>query len=78
MAESIIGLLGGLAALLLWWLRRRAARRSDPLQQHRQHYDAIDREIASTAPGHPGAGRDGLADDLDELDRLSRAQDHRR
>lgn len=78
MIETLLGLASGLVALLLWWLRRRAARRDNPLEQHRQRYENIDREMVRTPHQRPGAGRGSLADDLDELDRLQKSQGDRR
>ena len=72
MLESILGILSGLVALLLMWWRRRNAQNNDPYAQHRQKYRAIDREMAQPAHGQAGALRNGLADDLDELDRLQK------
>ena len=71
MTVAILGLLGALVPFALWLWKRRADRRDDPLEQHRQKYEQIEK------PVRPVADLD-LSDDLDELERLRRAQAHQR
>ena len=71
MATGIISLATVLLGILFWWLKRSAAKAADPLEQNRNRYAQIDKEIAS---GNSGDITTGGGADLDELDRLQRAR----
>ena len=71
MAVSIIGLVCALVPLLVWWLKRRAARADDPAVQNEARH--VQAELDLIKRDGEAASRHGL-DDLDQLDRLSRAK----
>ena len=75
MVTSILAIAAALVGLAVWWFQRQGAKQDDPLEQHRRRYAGTDAEIAGAKPGAAGHG---LADDLDELERLQRAKDSRR
>ena len=70
MATGIISLATLLLGILFWWLKRSAAQASDPVEQNRNRYEQIDKQIQSGKSDNLTAGG---GDDLDELDRLQRA-----
>lgn len=73
MITSLIALLVALVPFVLWLYKRRAARRADPLQQHRDRYQQIDRDLIARA-GQAASAHS--ADDLAELERRLRARIH--
>lgn len=71
MATAILTLLATLAGFAVWAIRRRVEHKADPLEQHRERYEEIDREIAK------GDGVQAALkhfDDLDEIERLEKSQ----
>ena len=71
MATGILSLVATLLGILFWWLKRSAAKAADPIEQNKNRYAQIDKEIAS---GNSGDLTIGGGADLDELDRLQRAR----
>ena len=56
---------------IFWLIVRRKKQQDDPVQQNRNRYDQIDKDIAT---GDSTVTTAHATDDLDELDRLSRLQ----
>lgn len=69
MTLAILGIVSALVPVVFWWMQRRAKRRDDPIQQHRERYAQIDRDIIEGASKRATAH---ASDDLDELDRLQK------
>ena len=62
MTMAILSLLATLIPFGIWLYKRHAEKEASPMEQHRNKYEAIEKPVA--------ASDDGLAFDLDELDRL--------
>lgn len=75
MVTGIITLAGTLIGILFWMMKRHAAKMDDPLQQNRERYAQIDKDIAR---GNSVATTLHASADLDELERLLNAQSNKR
>ena len=77
MLTGLFSFLGEAFKLLFFFVQRGEARRNDPLEQHRQRYEELDRNLDR---GDATAAVVAGARDLDELERLqhARAGDPRR
>lgn len=65
---AIFGILGVLVPFVIWLIKRRVERESDPLENHRERYAKIDKDIlAKDSTAHASA-------DLDELERLQKSR----
>lgn len=67
---AIVSLVTTVLGILFWWMKRSAAKKADPVEQNRNRYEKIDQQIAS---GDSDSITAGGGDDLDELERLQRA-----
>lgn len=70
MLTGLFSFLGEAFKLLFFFVQRGEARRNDPLEQHRQRYEEIDRNLDR---GDATAAVVAGARDLDELERLRHA-----
>jgi hypothetical protein len=68
---AIISLTTLVLGILFWFLKRRDAQTNDPLQQNRNRYEEIDRDIATQ---NSSAAAVHGSSDLDDLERLQRAK----
>ena len=71
MTTAILTLLATLLGFAVWAIKRRAERKADPIEQHRERYEEIDREIAQ---GDGAGAAIKHWDDLDEIERLEKSQ----
>jgi hypothetical protein len=71
MTTAILSLATLLFGILFWFLKRRDAQTNDPLEQNRKRYEEIDRDIATQDSAAAAVHSNS---DLDELDRLHRAE----
>lgn len=71
MTAAILGIAASLIGLIVWWVKRSAAKADDPVQQNRDRYAQIDKDIEKK--DSLGATAHATAD-LDELERLQNAR----
>ena len=78
MATAIVTIVAALVPLLVWWVQRKCREAADPLEQNRERYVQIDKDI-SGALRDPRKSLDATvhADaDLAEFERLQRSRGH--
>lgn len=67
MTAAILSLLAALIPFVIWLWKRKAAKNEDPIQQHREKYEQIEKPVRNL-------GDDALARELDDLERLRTAR----